>query len=295
MIEQLTQQLINIVYSASIVFIVSISFSIIFQTSRFFHFAHAATIPFGAYVAYACSRAAGVPFTPCFLVGIASAAALGWSMNRFVYRPLRCRNVTPLVLLLASLGLYVILQNVIAAVFGSDTKVLMQVQSQGIFELVGARMSSIQLWTIVLATGCIGCFALMFGKSKLGLAIRAVSDDRQLSEVSGVDGEQTLSSAFLIGSVLAGLAGLLIALDVGVTPVTGLPLLLLGVVATIVGGVGRIQGIAIASVLLAICQNSAEWHYGSHWKEVVVFLILLVFLVFKPEGIIGKRINKVEI
>jgi branched-chain amino acid transport system permease protein len=130
---------------------------------------------------------------------------------------------------------------------------------------------------------------LLVDKTRIGLALRAVADSPELARVSGVEFDKTMGIAFCLGSFLAGAAGLFRAFDVGMTPTMGLPMLLLGVVAVVLGGNGRTLGIAVASLLLATFQQVAGWQLGTHWEETVAFLLLLAFLVYRPQGILGKK------
>jgi branched-chain amino acid transport system permease protein len=128
--------------------------------------------------------------------------------------------------------------------------------------------------------------------AKTGKAMRAVASDSGLSKLSGIKSDRIILISFAIGSALAGIAGILVALDVDMTPTMGMNMLLMGVVAMIIGGAGSIWGIVLGSLLLATAQNLAVWYISSQWMDAVAFAILLLFLLFKPEGFAGKKSRK---
>ncbi len=289
------QLVINIVYSACTIFLVAISFSLIFSTVRFFHFAHAAIITFAAYASYALSAGASAPLPISIVIGLLASSGLGLCLERVVYRPMRNSGASLLILLLASLGLYIVLQNTIALLFGNDTKMIRGPDIAPTVSIFGARLTDVQIAAIATAVAILLAKLYLVDKSRVGLSLRAVAADPELANVSGIKFDWAMGVAFLLGSFLAGVAGVFRALDVGMTPTMGLPMLLLGVVAVVLGGVGKTLGVAIASVLLAFFQQLASWKLGTHWEEAAAFLLLLAFLLWRPQGILGKTLRKVTV
>jgi len=287
----MSQILANVVFLGSATFLTAISFSLIFSTGRFFHFAHAAVITSGAYGCFAFSRWLSLPMLVSVPFAIVTGTGIGWSLDLAIYRPLRHKGASPLILLLASLGIYIILQNGLSMLFGDDTKVIAGSATARSFDIVGARVTGIQL--IVMGLAATVCVAKVFllDKTRIGLALRAVANSPELAKVSGVDFDKTMGIAFCMGSFLASVAGLCQAFDVGMTPTMGLPMLLLGVVAVVLGGGGKTLGIAAASFLLASVQAMAGWWLGTHWEETAAFLLLVAFLLYRPQGLLG-RVSK---
>jgi len=289
------QLIINIVVNAASICLVAISFSLIYSVSKFFHFAHAAVITFSAYTGFAIFNWLSFPLYISIPISIALAGLLGWLMNKAIYSPMRSKGTTPLILLLTSLGLYIVIQNIVSFVFGDDTKILRHMDIESSLDFIGANITVIQLTTICIAIIIMIALSIFVGKTKYGLRLRAVACDEDLARISGISIQKIHGMAFFWGSCLAGLSGLFAALDTGMTPTMGLPMLLMGVVVTIVGGAGSIRGIALASLLLAVCQQITAWKWGSQWQEMVAFLILIVFLLAKPEGLQGNKIRKASI
>lgn len=286
------QLLANILYSACTIFLVAISFSLIFSTARFFHFAHAAIITVAAYASFAFSAWVSAPISVSAVLALITGAGLGWCLEKVVYRPMRRNGASPLILLLASLGLYIVLQNVVSAVFGDDTKLLVGPAVSPAFSIFGAKLTDIQLIVICAAIVVFLAKILMIDKTRIGLSLKAVASNPELAKVSGVHFDKVMGFSFSLGSFLAGAAGIFRALDVGMTPTMGLPMLLLGVVAVVLGGNGKTLGVAIASFFLAFCQQVAGWKLGTHWEETAAFMLLIAFLLCRPQGILGKPLRK---
>ena len=320
---QIYQLAINSLIAASVYALIALSFSLIYSTTRFFHFAHGAVYVAGAYSAYVvvdalrrvASVAAEVGRVPSGYAGLVGmdggvtllgmavaglvamivATVLGGLMELGVYRPLRRRLATPVVLLIASLGMYIVLQNVISAVFGDDTKTIRTWPVREGLNILGARITPVQIIIIGTTVVLFVATILILKYTKAGTAMRALAANPELARVVGMDTDRVILYTFLVGSALCGAAGVLISLDIDMTPTMGLNALLMGVVAAIVGGIGSLPGAALGALLLALAQNFGVWKIPSQWQDAIAFAILLVFLVFRPAGMFGVRVRKVRI
>jgi branched-chain amino acid transport system permease protein len=179
--------------------------------------------------------------------------------------------------------------------FGDDTKVIAGSAISPSLGIFGARITGVQLTVMVIAIAVFFAKVVFVDRTRIGLALRAVADSPELATVSGIEFDRTMGIAFCLGSFLASAVGLSRAFDVGMTPTMGLPMLLLGVVAVVVGGNGKAIGVAVSSVLLASFQQVAGWQFGTHWEETTAFLLLLAFLLCRPQGILGRPLRKAEI
>ena len=207
-----------------------------------------------------------------------------------VYKPLRKRNAKPMVCILASLGLFTVLQNVISLVFGDDAKSIRTGPVREGLEVLGARITPIQIITIATAIVVVVGLFLLMKYTRLGKAMRTVANDVELARVSGIDSDRVILWAFSIGSGLAGLAGILMALDTDMTPTMGMRPFMMGVVAMIIGGKDSILGIVLGALLLAFTQQFGAYYIGSEWQDAIAFGILLIFLLIRPQGFLGKEI-----
>lgn len=275
--------------------LIALSFSLIFQTTRFFHFAHGIVFTSGACVIYICKVSLGLPIQLSICFGVLTSMLLGCVMDLAIYRPLRKKGNNELILLLASLGVYIVLQNLISMFLGDDAKNIRTVSIQEGFNVLGARITPIQTITISLSVVLVIALSVFLKKTKIGSSMRAVANDAELASVSGINSNAVILWAFVIGSALAGLAGILVGLDVDMTPTMGMNALMMGVVAVIVGGVNSIPGIVLGALLLATAQHLGAWYIGSQWQDAIAFVILILFLLFKPEGFFGKKVRSATV
>jgi branched-chain amino acid transport system permease protein len=286
------QLVVNSLISASAYVLVGLGFFLVYRTARFFHFAHGAVFTIGAYSAYACTAWLCLPLSVAVPLGIAVSTILGCLMAFCVYLPLRRRGASPLVLLLSSLGMYAILENAVSSLLGVSTRSIRPGEVAEGINVLGARITSPQIITICTALILVIVLAVFLRKTMLGKTMRAVANDAELARVSGIDSDRVLLSAFGIGSALAGVAGILVALDVDMTPTMGMSALMMGVVAVIIGGVDSIVGVALGAVLIGLAQHFGVWRISSQWQDAIAFVILLAFLLFRPQGFLGKRVKK---
>lgn len=275
--------------------LVALGFGLIYRTTRFFHFAHGVVYTAGAYGALAAVVWLHLPLPLAIPVGIGAALILGSAMEYTVYRPLRRRGTTGLVLLLASFGMYVALQNGISLAFGDGIQSLRTGQVLEGMNLLGARVTPVQL--AIVSTSLI-LFVLIFVVlrwTRFGKALRAVASDPELALVRGIDADRTILGAFALGSGLAGLAAILTALDVDMTPTMGLNALMMGIVAMIVGGVGSLPGMLLGGLMLGLAQHLGVWKIGSQWQDAIAFAILVLFVLIRPQGIFGRLPQKARV
>jgi branched-chain amino acid transport system permease protein len=208
---------------------------------------------------------------------------------------MRKKDLRPLSYLIASIGLYVILQNALSLYFGDDTKVINISEITVGHQIFGAYITTVQIVTIFISLTLFFSINLFLHFTKIGKSIRAVSSNPELCNIYGISSDKTILIAFAIGSALAGVAGILSAMDTNMTPTFGFNLLLYGVVAMIIGGVGSTRGLLAGSLLVATSQHLAAFYLDTKWMDAVTYIILILFLIWKPLGFSGKRLKKVEV
>lgn len=289
------QLILNTILAASIYTLVAVGFSLIYSTTRFFHFAHGAVYTLGPYFTYLFAFRLGLDLKGSICLAIIASMIVGALTDFAVYRPLRRKGATALLLLLSSLGIYVAFQNMISLLFGDETRSLRSgIVSEGL-DFFGARITPIQIIIILVSIVLLISSWLLLKFTRVGVALRAVASDFELARVSGVDADRTILFAFAIGSGLAAVAAILISLDIDMTPTMGMNALFMGLVAVIIGGVSSIPGAALGGVLLAFAQNFGIWKISSRWQDAIAFIILVLFLFYRPHGFFGKKIRKVEV
>ena len=145
--------------------------------------------------------------------------------------------------------------------------------------ILGARITPIQITIIAVSLLLVAFCFFLLKYTKIGQTMRAVANNPELASISGIDSDRVILSAFALGSALAGIAGILVALDVDMTPTMGMRALLMGVVAVIIGGVGSIPGVALGALLLGMAQHLGVWKISSQWQDAIAFIILVLFLL----------------
>ncbi len=289
------QLFLNSIITFSLIICLGISFNIIFSPNHFFHFAHGAMFMLGAYFLYLLMVILRLPFAVAIIFSVVLVALLGVANNQYIYKPIRRIGGTPLILLIASLGVYTVLQNLVSLFFGDDTKsVRSGVVKEGL-DVLGARITPVQIVIIISGIVLAVLTWALLKYTKIGKASRAVANNPTLSEIYGINKEKIYNFVFAYGSALAAIAGILSALDTDMTPTMGFRPLMMGVIAMIIGGVGSIPGIVLGALLLGFAQNLAAWYLPSQWQDSIAFAIMLVFLLFRPQGFFGKPLRKAEV
>jgi branched-chain amino acid transport system permease protein len=289
MIEQLA---LNGVISAGIYCLVGISFALIYRTAQFFHFAHGIVFTSGAYLSLFFSVIVRLPLIPSTVLAVLLSAFLGCLIEGCVYHPLRRKGSSATTLLLASLGVYIVLQNVISLGYGDEARSIVSGRVQEGYLVGGARITGIQIVIISVAGLLVLMLQVLLNKTKAGTAMRAVANDPELSRILGIDNERVIVSAFALGSAIAGFAGVLVGLDVGMTPTMGMNALLMGVVSVVIGGRDWVFGVMLGALLMGLMQHVGVWKLNAQWQDAIVFVVLLIFLVFRPHGFVGRPLRK---
>lgn len=289
------QFIILILLYAVLYLLIAISFNVIYYLTRFFHIAHAVILTVSAYFTYFFAQQLHFPTYLSIILAISSSTVIGILSEIVLYKHLRKRNASPMILMIASLGLYTMLQNLIAMLWGDDTKSIRTGEIKIGHEFLGAYITDIQITTIILCLMLFIAYVLFMQKSRIGRSIRAVASNAELSNIMGISSNKVILWAFGIGSVLAAVAGILIAFDADMTPTMGFNWLLYGVVAMIIGGIGSNWGLIGGALLLATAQNLAAYYIGNQWIDAVAYIILILFLIAKPLGFSGKQLKKIEI
>jgi branched-chain amino acid transport system permease protein len=289
----LQQLLVNGLIAGGIYALVALGFSVIYRTVKFFHFAHGAVYAAGAYFGYTLAIQLKLHFVLAFLLAMIFAALVGILIDRIVYRPLRKKNASNLILLLASFGIFVFVQNLIQLIYGAQILSLRTGPVKEGYHIFSAVITPTQILILTVSVLLMFLLWAFIKKTKLGKAMRAVSDDAVAASVVGINPEKTIMASFALGSAWAGAAGVLIALETNLEPTMGFAAILKGIIASIIGGIGSIPGAMFGGFFLGIAENLGIAWISSGWKDAIAFAILIVFLLIRPQGIIGVK-NKEE-
>ena len=267
--------------------LLAVTFSLVFNTARFFHFAHAGVYTLGAYLALLMLGGYGLPFVVAFSGATIGTALAGIGCELLVYRPLRKRGASQIVLLLASIGLYLILENAIALYFGNEVQTIRTEQIRNIVTLGVIRVTNGQIalvvGTVLLTVG----LGLLLKFSRAGVLMRAVASSATLADAAGIPRQRVLLWTMASSSALAGAGGVLTSLDVDLLPHAGFHALMLATVSVVIGGRrGIILGAVVGSVIATVIRQTAAWFCGSLWQDAVLLIVMLMVLYFCPRGFV---------
>lgn len=286
------QPLLNSLASAGNYLLVALGFSLIYSCAKFFHFTHGIILTCGAYMMFALHIWGGLPIPIAVIGGIAFSALIGISLEFGIFKVIRRNGGSSSANLLASLGIYVLLQAIVTMIFGSGTQTIRAGYVFPAYSFGGAQVSAVQLLFIFTGPSFAMCLASILRLTKIGKEIRAVASDPELAEIYGIHQEKVLSVVYAIGSGFAAVAGILQALDTDLTPMMGFRPLLMGVIAMIVGGTGSISGAILGALFVGLLQHMSAWLISSAWQDAIVFMAMIFFLLFRPQGFLGQPIRK---
>ncbi len=273
----------------------AVGWGLIYGTTLHFHVAHGAVFTLAAYYAYAAQKFLGLPLGIAVIAAIAAAALSGMLIDLLIYQPLERRGAIRTTLFIASLGLLTLIENVLAIIFTPDPLRMDVGRLADSVQLGPAFLTRLHL--VSVATAILGFLALTaFLKYSLwGHAIRAVSSSPEMARTVGIDLKRVHLLTYAVGSAISAPAGILVAMDVGVEPYRGTTFVLLASVAVIMGGIGSIPGALLGALFLALLENLGVWKIPSEWQSSISFGVFLVFIVVRPRGLFGRKIQSAEI
>lgn len=284
----LPQLILNSIIAGAIYTIIALGFNLIYGTVKFFDLGYGALIAVGGYTTFLFYKKLGLDLYVAILLGILLSGTVGYLLHKFIYSKLRRRKASNMVMLVASLGVLTMLQAVLAMGFTSQFQTLSLGGVSGVVDIFGAVITRVQLLILVCGLLITATLAVVLKKTMFGKAVLAVSDDEEVSKIVGINTEKIVGVVFFLGSAIAGLAGIFIGFDTGIEPTMGMHLLLKGVIASIIGGIGNIYGGIIGAFLLGFIENFGIWKISGEWKDAIAFGLLIIFLLFRPSGILKK-------
>lgn len=281
-------QLINGISIGSIYALVALGYTMVYGIVKLINFAHGDVIMVGAYVVYFFVRIIGLPFLPAVFLAMAACAILGVAMDKIAYKPLR--KASRLSALITAIGVSLFLQNSFMVMMGSSPRPFPALSVPGHVTLFGnVTVSNLTIITIVVSILMMALLQLIVIKTRAGKAMRAVSEDSGAASLMGINVNVTIAVTFAIGSSLAAVGSALYASTFPlVDPFMGMMLGLKAFVAAVVGGIGLIPGAMLGGFLLGIAESMTNAYISSQLSDAVVFGMLIIVLLFKPAGILGK-------
>ncbi len=284
---------INGVSLGSIYAIIALGYTMVYGIARMLNFAHGDIIMVGGFAIFTLMSTMGVHPLLSVLAAMVICTVLGVTVERIAYRPLR--GATSLAVLITAIGVSYLLQNVALLIFGSNARQFTSVVTLPNLKLADGQLiiSSVTIVTIVTCIVIMVALTSFINKTKVGQAMLAVSEDKGAATLMGIDVNRTITITFAIGSALAAIAGaLLCSTYPSLTPYTGSMPGIKAFVAAVFGGIGSVPGALIGGVLLGIIENLSKAYISSQLSDAIVFSVLIIVLLVRPTGILGRKINE---
>ena len=292
--DNLLQQLLNGITWGSIYALIALGYTMVYGVLRLINFAHGEVYMIGAMSGYYAAHSLGLASEPSLvgllLVLLASMTVcglLGAAIERVAYRPLRgAGRLAPLI---TAIGVSLLLQNAGQLVFGADPKFFPPLlRSQEVFRAGEVAVSNIQLTVLVTALLLMGALEYIVQRTRFGRAMRAVSYDAPAAALMGVPVDRVISGTFVLGSMLAAAAGILVGLsNPKIDPLMGLMPGLKAFVAAVLGGIGSVPGAMVGGLLLGVIETLVTGYLSSTYRDAIAFVILVVILLYRPTGLFG--------
>ncbi|MEK7361691.1 MAG: branched-chain amino acid ABC transporter permease [Pseudomonadota bacterium] len=299
------QQIINGLTLGSVYAVVALGYTMVYGIIQLINFAHGEVVMIGAMVAFSViTTLAGTALPPLVIVfaGILAAVPVcmlvGYAMERIAYRPLR--GAPRLAPLITAIGISIILQHVALLVWSRNPLAFPQIIPLASFEVGGAIITGVQIAIILSSVLMMGGLTLLVYRTKLGIAMRATSQNPQIAGLMGIDIDRIIAFTFIVGAALGAVAGVMVGTYYGIAHYSmGSLLGLKAFSAAVLGGIGNLAGAMLGGILLGIVEALAAGYigdltnnvFGSNYQDVFAFLVLIAVLVFRPSGLLGERVG----
>jgi len=285
------QLFVNGVVTGSHYALLGVGFGIIFATTRIVHFAYGPIFTVAAYMAWYTAAVLGLPVPLALLVAVLAAVLLGGGSYILLYEPFEKRQAPHLVPLIASLGLYIVLENLVGIVFGSGVRVVRDFTYD--IHFVGpVFFTSVHLWQVLLLVVMGAALVAFLRWTRYGKAVLAMTDNAEMARVIGIDTRRVSLLVFVIGSAISAPPAVLILLKDGASTHMGFIAVFMAFVAVIVGGIGSIKGAVIGGFALGMVESLGMWRIPTEWQSSIAFMLLFLMVLLRPQGLFGAAMRR---
>lgn len=285
--------LINGISLGSVYAIIALGYTMVYGIAKMLNFAHGDVIMVGAYISYCVSAYMGLPPVVAVLFAMVVCTILGIGIEAFAYKPLR--RAGSLAVLITAIGVSYFLQNVALLIWGSNPKAFKSLVTFDSLSFFGGKLiiTAESVVTVIACVIIMIALTLFTKKSKMGKAMRAVSEDKDAAELMGINVNVTISLTFAIGSALAAIAGVLLCSAYPtLQPTTGSMPGIKAFTAAVFGGIGSIPGAMVGGILLGIIEIFSKSYISTALSDAIVFAVLIIVLLVKPTGLLGKKVTE---
>ena len=290
---QILQYLINGISIGSVYAIIALGYTMVYGIAKMLNFAHGDVIMIGAYISFCVTSYLGLPAWVSVIAAVAVCTILGIVIEGLAYKPLR--GTPSLAVLITAIGVSYFLQNAAQLIWSSSPKNFTSVVTMKPISMADGKIviTGEVLLTVAVCILVMVGLTLFTGKTRTGKAMRAVSEDRDAAQLMGINVNQTISTTFAIGSALAAIAGVLLCSTVPtLQPTTGSMPGIRAFTAAVFGGIGSIPGAMLGGILLGIIETFSKDYLSTQFSDAIVFFVLIVILLVKPAGLLGKQIQE---
>ena len=289
--EQFLQQVVNGISLGSIYALIALGYTMVYGIIKLINFAHGDVYMLGAYIGFAAITYAKLGFFPALLITMIACAILGMTIERVAYKPLR--NSSRITVLITAIGVSLLLEYVMMFFVGAEVRSYPKVLSEQAFNLGGVVLNMQQIYIITTAIALMILLQFIVHKTKTGKAMRAVSIDQDAAQLMGIKVDNTISYTFAIGSAFAGAAGILVGIYYNsIDPLMGIMPGLKAFIAAVFGGIGSIPGAMIGGLSIGLMETLVSGYGNSLYRDAAVFAFLIIILILKPTGLLGKNIRE---
>ncbi|MBP2642362.1 MAG: ABC-type transporter, integral rane subunit [Firmicutes bacterium] len=287
----LLQQLINGISVGSIYALIALGYTMVYGIIRLINFAHGDIYMLGAYVGFYCTTVFHMSFIPALLVAMVISGLAGMVIERVAYKPLR--NGPRMAVLITAIGVSLFLEYAGILVVSPQTRTFPEVFPTTLYTLGGVIISSQQILILLVSLVLMVLLTYIVQRTKIGKAMRAVAFDTDAARLMGINVDMVISSTFGIGSALAGAAGVLVGVYYNsIEPLMGIMPGLKAFVAAVLGGIGIIPGAVLGGFIMGIVEALVSGFISSTYRDAAAFTILIIILLFKPAGLLGKNVRE---
>lgn len=290
---QILQYLINGISIGAVYAIIALGYTMVYGIAKMLNFAHGDVIMVGAYISFCVTNYLGMPAVVSVLAAVLVCTVLGIVIEGLAYKPLR--GTPSLAVLITAIGVSYFLQNAAQLIWSSSPKNFTSIISMKPIHLFDNQIviTGEVLLTVVVSALVMAGLNLFTAKTRTGKAMRAVSEDRAAAQLMGINVNRTISTTFAIGSALAAVAGVLLCSTVPtLMPTTGSMPGIRAFTAAVFGGIGSIPGAMLGGILLGIIETFAKAYISTQFSDAIVFSVLIIILLVKPAGLLGKQIQE---
>jgi branched-chain amino acid transport system permease protein len=305
-VDILLQQIINGLVQGSVYALVALGYTMVYGILGLINFAHGEVVMVGAMVALMAIQALMVTaLSPIIIlllsviIAMAACMALGYSIERIAYRPLR--HAPRLAPLITAIGVSIVLQTLAMMIWGREYHSFPQLLPNNSHNIGGAIITEVQIAIVIVAILVMLGLMLLVHRTRLGRAMRAVAENQTAASLMGVDINKVISTTFMLGSALAAVAGVMVSANYGVVHYyMGFILGLKAFTAAVLGGIGNLRGAMLGGVLLGLIESLGAGYIGaltggvlgSNYQDAFAFMVLITVLVFRPSGLLGERVSE---